>query len=180
MAVGVPQCVEQLPHELSDHRQGDALVGFEQILQFAALHELHRDEGRAVVGLAILVDGDDIRMVEPSGRLRLALEARDHLVGFAAFQLLALECLDGDPAVDDRVAPFIDDAHGTLAEFAQDVVLAQSGWKAHGVCSGSMMLASASRVLLVLRVAYLYFASISQTDFCTSRCTMPSSVMPPS
>ena len=49
-------------------------AGIEHVAQRSAFEELHRDV-RAVVALPHVVDGDDVRMIEPACRLRLAREA---------------------------------------------------------------------------------------------------------
>jgi hypothetical protein len=56
----------------------EALVAVEVVLELLPGDELHRDERDALV-LAVLVNGDDVRMVETSRRLRFALEPLDHL-----------------------------------------------------------------------------------------------------
>ena len=51
----------------------------DQLLEAAALDHLHGDVVRAL-GLAAVVDGDDVRVGEAGGRLRLAPEALDEEV----------------------------------------------------------------------------------------------------
>ena len=65
----------------------------QDVLQLAALHELHRDVGRAGV-LAEVVDRDDVGMREAAGGLRLAAEARDLIGGVLALELLGADGLD--------------------------------------------------------------------------------------
>ena len=58
------------------------LLLVEQRLQRRAVDELHHDVGE-VVGLAVVEHADDVGMGQPSGRLRLAAEAGQRLLGFA-------------------------------------------------------------------------------------------------
>ncbi len=82
--------------------------------------DVRHGDVRAALVLTDLVHGDDVRVVEPRGRLRLAFEAgerigvRRHLVG---------EKLERRFPVELAVLGEIDLTHSALAELAQDPVL---------------------------------------------------------
>lgn len=84
-----------------------------------AVDELHRDEQRAVVD-ADVVDLDDVRVGEASQRLRLAERPLARFVG-AVGQRPAYH-LDGDVAVELRIAGAKDLAHAACAEPGDDPV----------------------------------------------------------
>ena len=77
-----------------------------------AVDELHDDE-RAGRVLAVVVDGDDVRVGERRGRLGLLAEAGEE-VGVA--QVLGAEELDGDVAAELGVAGPVDRRHAALSE----------------------------------------------------------------
>src|SRR5262249_31186368 len=77
-----------------------------------------------VVGAAVLpdvMDGNDVRMVEPAGYLRLINEALD---GLLVFLVRFGKKLDGDEAVQDRVLALVNHAHAALADAAVNLILA--------------------------------------------------------
>ena len=175
--VRVLERVEDLHHDALDRRQREALVRLEVVAQLAPADVFHRDVGdrRPAFGdriLAVLVDGDDVRVVEPPRRLRLALEAREDLRRLVAVQALGADGLDRDAALDEGIEPLVHDAHRALAELAPDDVLAELFHrllrKRRGVAPPRPA-----------RLAYLYLASISYTAVCTRRCTMVSRPTPP-
>ncbi len=73
----------------------EALVRLEVVLELAALDVLHRDVPDALV-LAEIVDRDDVRVIEPPGRLRLAAKARDGGLGVLAGELVGANGLQRD------------------------------------------------------------------------------------
>ena len=73
----------------------EALVRLEARLELAALDELHRDVPGAAF-LAEIVDRHDVRVVEPTGRLRLAPKAVDHLRGVLVGELVLADRLERD------------------------------------------------------------------------------------
>src|SRR4029079_2428738 len=81
---------------------------------------LHRDVVRAL-GVAAVVDRDDVRVGEPGGVLRLAAEALDELV---VGRVPVVEDLDRDPAPELLVLGEIDVGHAAGAELADDLVTA--------------------------------------------------------
>ena len=90
----------------------------DQLLERAAVEELHRDVV-GVLGLAAVVDRDDVRMVERGGVLCLAAEPLDELV---VVPVAAVEDLDGDPAAELLILGEVDVGHPAGAELALDAV----------------------------------------------------------
>ena len=80
----------------------------------------HRDEELALFGLADLVDGADVFVVERGGRLSFPDEAR---VGLVVGAQVRRQKLQRDGAVELRVAGFVDHAHAPATEFLQDLVV---------------------------------------------------------
>ena len=119
-------------------------------------HELHRDK-RGIAVLAEIIDGDDVRMIEPPRGFGFALKARDHFGRAVAFELVAADRFQRDRALDARVESLVNDPHRAAAELAQDFVFTQLPWGfAHGVLGGVTIEAGAD---------YLYLLSISHTVF---------------
>ena len=92
----------------------------DQLLEAAALDHLHGDVVRAL-GLAAVVDGDDVRVREPGCRLRLAAEALDEEV---VARVALVEDLDRDAAPELLVLGEVDVGHAAGAELPQDPVAA--------------------------------------------------------
>ena len=80
LRVGEGEAVADLLHEreLVVERL-DAAAAADQLLEVAALEQLHRHVDLALL-LAEVVDGDDVRVVEAGRRLGLALEALAQVV----------------------------------------------------------------------------------------------------
>ena len=74
------------------------------------------------VVVADVVDGDDVGVLEPAGRLRLAHEA--------AAQVLAVDAqqLERDVAVEHGVAGQVQHAHAAFPEEALDLVPPDDSW----------------------------------------------------
>ena len=86
-----------------------------------APHQLHGEEVVAVPGVAGLVDGGDVRVLEAAEDLRLAVEH----AGVQVVDVVALaHHLEGDAAARVLLLGLPDDAHAALAEQADDLVLA--------------------------------------------------------
>jgi hypothetical protein len=107
---------------LADHR--DALLdrdpGVDQLLQRRPLDVLHGD----VVGAlpcAAVEDRDDVRVLQPGGRLGLALEAHHEL---AVLGEAPVEDLQGDPPVQGGVLGEPDFGHAAAPEFRLHLVTA--------------------------------------------------------
>ncbi len=75
----------------------------------------------AVVGPARLVDAADVRVLEPSQRVRLALEHADVVL---IHVLVAANDFDRDLALRVLLLSLVNHTHSTLAEFREDAVVA--------------------------------------------------------
>ena len=130
--VGVAQAGEHL------HRDRDRALGRERalllddLLERAPLEVLHRDV-RAAVGLAAVVDGDDVRVVEARGGLRLAPEALDEL---AVLGVALGHDLERDLAAEARVLGQVDRRHAADAQAPEHAVAAVERLAALGVLAG--------------------------------------------
>ena len=117
--------VAQPGQELQDDGQGrpgvGADAGVDRPLEVDALEQLQHHERRALV-LAELVDDDDVRVLEPRRRARLAEEPRP---GVGVGQALRHD-LDRHVAVERLVAAAVDRAHRALAQLAEDLVAADA------------------------------------------------------
>ena len=87
----------------------------DQLGQRLARDVLHGDERLAVV-LADVVDGDDVRVLQPRREPRLALEA------LADVGVVDAQHLDRDEAIDGRIEREEERAHAALAEALADVI----------------------------------------------------------
>ena len=92
-------------------------------LQADAVDELHGEVAHPV-GLADVVDGDDVRVLELGRDLRLALEAIDQLVHArpGRGQPLEADGLDGHHAAQDLVLGLVHGAEGARAQLLDDQV----------------------------------------------------------
>ena len=90
----------------------------DELLERAPVEELHRDVV-GLLGLAAVVDRDDVRMVESRSVLRLAAETLDELV---VVRVAAVEDLDRDPTPELLVLGEVDVGHPTRPELALDPV----------------------------------------------------------
>ena len=121
VGVGEGQPLADLLHHADLLVEGHLARG-EGVLQVDAVEQLHGHEELLALE-AELVDGDDVRVAEEGGGLRLPLEAlAHHLVRVEAGR----DPLDRDGAVQDRVVGAEHLAHGPLAELADDLVLADA------------------------------------------------------
>ena len=91
----------------------------QQPIERRAVHQLHRDEGRPRV-LADLVDGDDVRMVQRRGGLRLADEAAMPLGVRRRFRR---QHLDRNRTPEPRIDGAVNDTHPAAADFSLDPVV---------------------------------------------------------
>ena len=90
----------------------------DQLLERPPLEVLHRDVVGAL-GLAAVVDRDDVRVREPGCVLRLAPEALDELL---VVRVAVVEDLDRDAAAELLVLGEVDVRHPARAELARDAV----------------------------------------------------------
>ncbi len=119
------RCVERARHLRDDPgRDGrlQAAVG-ESALEVAPLDVAHGDE-QEVLGLARLVDGHDVRVVDRGGQLRLPQEP-------APARRVLAQCgrqqLERDAALESRILGQVDDARSAPAEQRPDPVPGEHG-----------------------------------------------------
>ena len=98
-AVRAREPVRELRGDLEERGAGHGPVP-DELAQRPARHELHREERRAV-GLADVVDRDDVRVVQGGGGARLVREAREALLVVGEMRGKNLE---RDLAAEARVA----------------------------------------------------------------------------
>jgi hypothetical protein len=118
--------VERARHlldELECSRRYERAFGMQQRLQVGALDVAHRDVEQAV-DLARLVDGDDVRVIEGGGELRLAQEAQAKAL---VLREAGRQELQRNLPLQPRIVGQIDDAHAPMAEHALDAVARKLG-----------------------------------------------------
>jgi hypothetical protein len=93
-----------------------------EIAERFPLHVLHGDEWLAVV-LADVEDRDDVDVPQPAGGSRFA---RESLADFGVVEALAKQ-LDGDQAIDRRIAGEIERPHPPLTDAVQNLVATDRG-----------------------------------------------------
>ena len=91
----------------------------EDVLKGLALHQLHNDEGLAVV-VRNFVNGADVRMIQSGGGAGFAQEAVERWLIFGGVRREKFEC---DAAIEDGVAGGIHDAHASAAEAFHDAIV---------------------------------------------------------
>ena len=112
---GLPQDVQGL------FAFGNA-AGGEHVLERRPVHALHGDVGQILMP-AQIVDHDNARMRKRSGRARFAEQSFLKRVRLRCIsQRVKTNGLDGDGAIDQRIAGFEDDTHRAAAQFADHLV----------------------------------------------------------
>ena len=114
------EAAQHLRDDVHGHREGELTALCQDLTQGLAVQEFHDHEQQALGGAAQVEHVDDVRVPDGAGRTRLAFEAAGQL-GVAA-ELLT-QGFDGHAAVQGHVQASIDDAHGTPAQLADDLVL---------------------------------------------------------
>jgi hypothetical protein len=113
---------EKLLHYAHHLRQRHARAAFQAARQLLALHQIHGDVGRALV-LAVVEDRDDVGMREASGRMRLTLEARAHVVELLGSEAVGAQHLEGHGPLDHGIERLIHDAHCPAPDLVAQLVL---------------------------------------------------------
>ena len=103
-------------HRAAGSASGSAIA--DQIVEPAALDQLHHVEGAAVGERAGVVNGHDAGMIEPGQDVRFALQPRRA----RAFLIGDVEHLHRDVAIEDVIAGDVDGAHAAVAGDAGDLV----------------------------------------------------------
>jgi hypothetical protein len=109
---------EDLARDLDRRRDGKGALGDDPVLQAPALQVLHRDVV-GTLGLAPVVDGDDVRVGQARRVLGLAPEALDELV---VARVPLVQDLDRHAPPELLVLGEVDVGHPARAELAQDAV----------------------------------------------------------
>ncbi len=120
LLVRVGQPFRDLLHHVELVPQVVEAPGGDQLLEVGPVEQLHGQVELALLA-AEIEDGDDVRMVEARGGLRLAVEPLDELV-VGGVELG--HRLDRDVTVQRPVVGAIDVAHGPRANLGDDQVLA--------------------------------------------------------
>ena len=127
--VRVAQAGEHLHRDRDRALRRQRPLGLDDLLERAALQVLHRDVGPAV-GLAAVVDGDDVGVVEARRGLRLAPEALDEL---AVLGIALRHDLERDLAAEARVLRQVDGRHAADTQAPEHAVAAVERLAALGV-----------------------------------------------
>ena len=109
---------EDLPRVLDRDVDRRRAARDDQLLERPPVEVLHRDVVRAL-GLAAVVDRDDVRMRERGRVLRLAAEALDELL---VVRVAVVEDLDRDAAAELLVLGEVDVRHPAGAKLAHDLI----------------------------------------------------------
>ena len=110
-----PQPIQHLAHEVDDLGDAEPAAVLLDLAQGHAVDEFH-GEIRVLAMHRKVVDGDDVGVGAPPGRLCLCLKARDVIGAVLAIQQVGVHQLDGDGAIDHRVMRFVDHPHGAAPE----------------------------------------------------------------
>jgi hypothetical protein len=103
--------------------QRDRRFAVDQVAQVVALEQLHRHVELAV-GVAQVVDGDDVGVVQAADGFGLALEALMQLVLVGQHRR---EHLEGHHTAQALVPGAVNHTHGALAQLVEDLVPAEAG-----------------------------------------------------
>ena len=114
--VAVVQSVGDLNPDVHDVAQTQRLVA-QQPEQIGPADDGHDEEERAV-GTSQVVDRDDRRVIHLGHELRFALEALFEL----GREVSRRDQLDGDLAIEQRIAGLVDDAHAAATELGDQLV----------------------------------------------------------
>ena len=95
------------------------LPGLQQLPEAHAIGELHQQVIEAV-GFAKVIDGNDVRMIEPGKGLRLPHETLGEL---RVLLLFRRENLEGDEAVEQWLPRLIDHTHAAAAQAFENLQL---------------------------------------------------------
>ena len=121
---------EELLHDAHHRPKRNARAAVKAARELLALHEIHDDVWRALV-LAVIEDGDDVRMRKLAGRMRFALEPRAHLGKLLGRKNFGAQHLQRHAPLDHRVERLVDDAHRAAADLAAQFILADIAERAH-------------------------------------------------
>ncbi len=117
-AVGGLKAFGDLEPERPDLLDGQP-AGFEAGLERVAFHQLHGNE-RAAVGLADVVDGRDVGVIERRRRAGFGNEA---LFCLRVVAEILWEEFQRDEAFEPRILCLVHDPHAALAQFREDAIV---------------------------------------------------------
>jgi len=118
VTVRVTQRPADLCQNAMDHRDRELPELPHDRVERSSFDELDDAEQQAI-DLVDGVDGDDVRMTQPSGGAGLALEPLDHP---GAMEHRRRHDLDGDLAIEADLVREVHGGHAAASEFAVDVV----------------------------------------------------------
>ena len=136
LAVGVIEPLGNLLDDVDDALERHRLALLQELLEVRPLHVLHGDEGDPLLArFDDVVDGDDVRMRQNPGALRLADEACPKLLHLGLVDGVAdAERLQRHATADQRIARQVDDAHGALAELRRGSRSDRADWEVQKPC----------------------------------------------
>ena len=112
---------QDLDRDVEFALQRERIAQSDHVGQIAAFNQFHRDEQLAL-GLAEVVHGDDVGVLDGAGRPRLAQEALLHLLRLAEARAQQLE---RHVTAQHRVVGLPHDAHRALSQQLMQLVLAE-------------------------------------------------------
>ena len=101
---------------------GQLVLAREALGERFAIEVLHHHERAAVIGVADVVDVDDVLVADRARELRLLLESRDDRL---ALRILLEQDLHRDALADQGVSRLVDRTHPALTDLALDQVAAR-------------------------------------------------------
>ena len=91
-----------------------------------AFQIFHRDIGKSAL-FADIIDRHDVRMIEPPRSFGFAEKARSRFGEFGIAEFAGeRNGFDRDQSIDGGIAAQVDDAHGAAADFALELVAAET------------------------------------------------------
>ena len=128
MPVSVLKAIRNLRREVGSRRVIQPPLLAQHQLQRLPFQQLHGDECDFVLH-ADVVNGDQIGVAQPPGRLRFPQESLPHVVQHV-FRQARVQRLDRHRALDERVNRAIDRTCGAAPELTDDAVAAECFWEA--------------------------------------------------
>ncbi len=113
----IGECFAEL-NDILDRLAQRQPAGGDPIAQRSALNIAHDQEGRAIL-LADIVDRQDCGVLQPSDRVRFALEAR---VQLRIAREIGTDNLDRHKAVGARLIGLVDGRHATAADHFEQII----------------------------------------------------------
>ena len=121
---------QQLRRDAAHLAEFEARLAVEVFTEAGAVDIFHRDERDAVV-LAVFIDADDVRVIEPPGSPGFVLEPRGELRRELRAGDVLAHGLDRDGALDLRIEGLVDQPHRALPQDRLELVLAKSTREGH-------------------------------------------------